>query len=148
MNQDQIALRDANFRRMAGEVRATFREEKLREAIAHVAAGDTRKVTVELDTADHGYRDDIREIGTISIQEAAALAYYLEYHRDYDYTRAAGVRVEDFGPLGFDQMYEYDMYAAPHDGLSAGAQGILDDLRIQLDCYWGSEECFVRFRIH
>jgi hypothetical protein len=113
-----------------------------------VAAGDARQVTVELDIADHGHRDPIQEIGTISIQEAAALTYFLEYHRDYDYPRAAGVQVEDFGPLGFDQMYEDSLYPAPHDELSAGARGILNELRIHLECNWESEECFVQYRIH
>ncbi len=148
MDQDQLATQDANRISMSGESRELFHEEKRREAMAQLEAGDTRVVTVEVDLLEHGHRDDALELGTISIQDAVALTYFLEYHRDYDYSRAAQVRVEDFGPLSFAEMNEGDLYPAPHDGLSAEASWILDDLRIQLDCYWESEECFVRYRIH
>ncbi|HEX9087333.1 MAG TPA: hypothetical protein VF867_07405 [Arthrobacter sp.] len=148
MNQDQIALQDANFINMTGETRELFHEQKRREAMSQLTDGDTRQVTVELDIAEDGDRDDIRELGTISIQDAVALTYFLEYHRDYDYSRAASVRVEDFGPLGFDQMSEDSLYPAPHDGLTGKAERILDDLRIQLDWHWNSEECFLQYRIH
>lgn len=148
MNDDQLELRDANWESLTGEARKALHAEKLREAIASVPAGDTRQVTVELNISDYGHRDPTREIGTISIQEAAGLTYYLEYHRDYDYARAARVKVEDFGPLGFDQMNEDDMHPAPHDLLCSEAHGILNELRIFLDCYWENDQCFVQYRIH
>ncbi|WP_018771475.1 hypothetical protein [Arthrobacter sp. 162MFSha1.1] len=148
MNADQLELRDANWESLTDEARKALHAEKLQEAIAGVPAGDSRQVTVELDISEYGHRDDLREIGTISMQEAAALTYYLEYHRDYDYSRAALVRVEDFGPLGFDQMNDDDMYPAPHDLLSGEAHGILNELRIFLDCYWENDQCFVKYRIH
>ncbi|KIC68678.1 hypothetical protein [Pseudarthrobacter phenanthrenivorans] len=144
MDLNRFDLRDANFNALTDEARAAFRAEKLQEALASVPADDTRQVTVGLDIHD----DDFRELETISIQEAAALTYFLEYHRDYDYARAAGVRVEDFGPLSFDQMNECDINTAPHDGLSTAAAGILDELRYFLDCYRDNDKCFIQYRIH
>lgn len=147
MGQDQQAARDANRTDGSSGDRALFHEQKRAEAMGQLEAGDTRTVTVEADLTEYGHRDDALELGTISIQDAGALAYFLEYHRDYDHTRAATVRVEGFGPLSFAEMNMNNLYPAPHDGLGA-AHKIVHDLLVQLDSYGESEECFVRFRIH